>query len=457
MPTKKRKRTTVREALTNQGGDPIVLQFEPSSRSLTDWTPDLIKSAELVAQGGNLRLAADLCEEMLADDRIKGVIETRVEGLLGLPLSFEEGVGRRKRSAKHALEAEEDWDASCPEDQTAAVMKWGILLGAGLFQNAWTWRDNGRVVGAIAHYRERFLRYDEASRGWKVLVDPGVEIDITPGDGQWGLYTPCGRHMPWLHGAWRGLSRWWLVKQLARSDWARHSEVHGSPARVAERTDVKMADTVSATSRRQIAEELQALGRDTGIVMPPGYKLTLVEAVARTWEMFQAQINMANAAITIILAGQNLTTEVSGGSLAAAQVHKEIRGDKIRMDDQTISTTIHDQNLVYWAGFNFGEPGLAPWPRRQVAPPMNIAEQGESIGKLGDGIQKMNAAIANVRDEDGDPVEVDALELLTKAGVPLVKREAPSDATKSAPGDGSKSQAKRKPAKLSPLRALPNE
>lgn len=472
MPPKKRKRTTVREALTNSGGDIITLQFEPSSRTLTDWTPDLIRSAELLAQGGNLRLAADLCEEMLADDRIKGVLETRVEGLLGLPLTFEEGVGRRKRSAKRQLEAEEDWDASCPEDQLAAVMKSGILLGAGLFQNAWRWRDNGRVIGQIQHYRERFLRYDENDRTWKVLVDPGSEIVITPGDGQWGLYTPGGPSKPWLHGAWRGLSRWWLVKQLARSDWARHSEVHGSPARVAERTDTKTLDTMGVENRRQLAADLASLGRDSGIVLPPGYKLSLIEAVARTWEMFQAQVNMANMAITIILAGQNLTTEVSGGSLAAAQVHKEVRGDKIRMDDQTIATTVHDQNLVHWAGFNFGEPGLAPWPRRQVAPPMNVAEQGDAMGKLADGITKMNTALGNVRDDDGDPVEVDALELLSKAGIPLVKRETPAndsegqgdtgdggdsngDGNGGGSNDGKKKAAPNRPAKQPPSRPTP--
>lgn len=36
--------------------------LEPSSRVYLTWTPEMLRSAEVLADGGNLRVAADLCE-----------------------------------------------------------------------------------------------------------------------------------------------------------------------------------------------------------------------------------------------------------------------------------------------------------------------------------------------------------------------------------------------------------
>src|SRR5262245_35766096 len=106
---------------------PKVLVTEPSVRTFCDWNPGLLRAARLQADGGSLRLAADLCEAMLADDRIQGVLRTRTRGLLGLKLSFEEGHGRRKKAAVRALEAEEDWWTAFPEDALGHLLDWATL------------------------------------------------------------------------------------------------------------------------------------------------------------------------------------------------------------------------------------------------------------------------------------------------------------------------------------------
>ena len=72
-----------------------------------------------------------------------------------------------------------------------------------------------------------------------------------------------------------------------------------------------------------------------------------------------------SAAISI--AGQNLTTEVSGGSYAAATVHDFIRRDYIEHDEQVLSTTLHNGPLKWWALFNFGTDE-APWLRWNTNP-----------------------------------------------------------------------------------------
>lgn len=362
---------------------------EASARSFVTWTPALIRSAEILAQGGNLRLAADLAEEILIDDRVNGVLSSRIGGLLGLPLEFEPGLGRRKGRAIRALEAGEDWWSSFPEDQLSQLLGWGIVLGVGLGQMVWSYNDAGRVVGKLKTWHPRALRFDWNTREWMLQLDDSSEIIITPGDGTWILYTPYGANRPWAFALWRGLARWWLLKQYARSDFGRVGEM--TAARVG-----TAPQGATVIDRRAFASDLQNMGSDTGICCPSGFDVKLIETKASTHELFVAQNKLANDGITILIGGQNLTTEVSGGSLAAAQVHAEVRADKIRNDDETLATTIHDQYLERWADLNFGDPGAAPWPLHETSPPTDTAALATTWSAAGDAINKWKLAGANV-------------------------------------------------------------
>ncbi len=147
-----------------------------------------------------------------------------------------------------------------------------------------------------------------------------------------------------------------------------------------------------AHSREELASDLGDLGRDTGLCLPPGYDLKLVEATAKTWEMFRAQIELADLAIAIRLAGQNLTSDVSGGSLAAAKVHASIRADIIRCDAEALATTTHDQALTHWASLNFGDARLAPWPAWPTDPPEDELAKAQTREAQGKALSALKAA-----------------------------------------------------------------
>ena len=52
--------------------------------------------------------------------------------------------------------------------------------------------------------------------------------------------------------------------------------------------------------REDLCDTLADIGADTAVVPPPGYKVRLVEASAKTWEMFPAQTDLAAREITIL-------------------------------------------------------------------------------------------------------------------------------------------------------------
>lgn len=334
-------------------------------RRLVDWTNNDLKTARYLADGGTLSYAAELVDDLRADSRVAGVLPQRVNGLLGLELEFEaSGDGRRRGRAVRALEADEDWWQIAPEAELADLQTWGLLLGVGLAELVWTTNDRGRAIPRLRVWDPRWLRWDWMARKWILRTDDQGDVEILPGGGKWVVYTPYGASRPWSKGLWRALAKWWLLKGFSLTDWARHSEMHGSPIRVGLTPEGSQAE-----DREKYAEDLASLGSDTSIVPPPGYSLELLEAEAKTWEMFPKQIETANAELSILLVGQNLTSEVTGGSFAAAKIHQNVRDDLIRFDAEALATCLHDQVLVWWAEFNFGDPGLAPWPCWDTKPP----------------------------------------------------------------------------------------
>jgi phage gp29-like protein len=205
-----------------------------------------------------------------------------------------------------------------------------------------------------------------------------TEQELVPGDGQWILHTPYGSHRPWSLGLWRGLAPWVLLKNYARSDWARHSE---KSALLVATSDKDVISSVE--KRRQLAQDIYDRGRESVCALPAGFKLELVAAEANTYQLYSHQIAMADTAMAIQIRGGNLTTEVQSGSRAAAEAQERL-GDEVkrRFDAQSVSTTIHDQSLVPWAEHNFGSGDLAPWPVYPTGPSRDLKQRAQMLEKV---------------------------------------------------------------------------
>ena len=84
----------------------------------------------------------------------------------------------------------------------------------------------------------------------------------------------------------------------------------------------------------------------------PGYRLKLardvseklVEATGKSYEIYDGAIKDANEAITIVLAGQTVTTEGTAG-FSSGNIHDAIKQDLIRFDAQRLSGTLREQSL----------------------------------------------------------------------------------------------------------------
>lgn len=413
--------------------------IQPTIRTFTTWSLALIRAAEIQADSGNLRQAANLCDWLLTDERIGGTLQTRTQALLGLVPEFEPaGDKRRSNRAVKALDAQEDWWASYPESELEQILTWGLLLGVAPAQHQWKTPEGhgGRWLPCPEFWHPQNLRWDDRARQWLMRVaSPGNpdgwrEQPIVAGDGTWILHTPFGANRPWSRGAWRALARYALIKAYAIADWSSHS------GKSSVLTSFSPKDvSIKPIDRNALAQDIYERGREAVVVLPAGFDLKLVEATANTKELFDAQIQMANTAIAIYVRGGNLTTEINQGtgSRAASETQERLGDDaKLRFDAQCLTSTIHDQSLMPWAQFNFGDPTLAPWPEYPTEPEEDLA------GKVKSELESFNV----VEKAEQLGFEVDREEFLRDHGITWAKPGVKPKAVEPKTTNGAEGQTK---------------
>jgi phage gp29-like protein len=358
-----------------------------SVRVFTDWTWARLRSAERMAENGDLYQAVTICEWLLTDDRIVGALDARLDALMGLEPTFEEGTGRRKKKALKALEAGEDFWEAYPESEIRQMLRWGLLLGGCLHRHEWTERADhgGRLLPMPKFWHPQTLKWNWHTRQLSVRDASSVELLVTPGDGEWVFHAPHGRNRFWAYGLWRSISRWVLFKQFALGDWSRHSE----------KGTQKVASSPEGTTqedRQAVANEILNAGTDAVICIPDGFDIKLLEITADTKAIYDAQIEMANNSIAITIRGGNLTTSVDKGAGSKAATEAQAKtGDatKLKFDAVSLGTTLHDQSLAIWAEYNFGDPRLAPWPVWPVEPEEDKSQRTTMLSTLGDALDKL--------------------------------------------------------------------
>jgi phage gp29-like protein len=387
---------------------------------LTGWTPQRVLMAANTADTGGLQMLADLCETMSADDRIKGVLSTRTHGLLGLPVDFLRGDER----ARTVLGMQEDgapgeWWAMHDEAELSKLLWWGLNMGVGLAQRV----ELPRLMGRPHRYKlvtwsPRWLQYFHAPVDgvhWKVQTEDGIR-SVAPGDGEWIVFTPYGERRPWSEGLWRALYFPWLLKRFSLEDRANYSEVLGSPLWVA-----TTGAGSSEKQRRDFLSKIRNLGKNGKIVLPKDWDLKLQEATGKSWEIYENQVAWADAAMTVAIAGQLVTTEGTTG-FSDGNIHDAIKADFIRFDAERLATALRTQSLEQWATWNYGNASAAPWPQWQTQRPRDQKDEADGLSKLGDAITKLDAALAP------HGFKVDVSKLVDDFDIPITAATAPTGA-----------------------------
>lgn len=407
------------EALTPQ----LVYTPYTSIASLNAWDVLQVNAAQQEHASGSFASSARLVEDLLwRTPRYKSVLQSRLLALFGLPFKVDPaklpGTQRQKNVAQWW---EEQWFqagywpkkgvASLEESDIGKVIKWGLSLGVGLAQIA-PQNANGKWAPRLMPIHPQYIYWDDTERLYKVQVQEGT-ISIIPGDGRWFLYTPYG-YDGFRDAHVMSLAHHCLISSYTLRDWARASEKHGLAITLAK---IPWGVDEKDKNYQRFIQSLRRLGREGVILAPQGqdekesFDADLLELKSRPYELFKELQWYCNREITLEVKGENLTTEVDGGSRSAGEVHEGVRQDFLENDAEYLKTAQHNQLLAPYTEFNEGDRALTPWAYYDPTPPENVKET----------LEKQKEAVAIVKELRAMGADVDYKEILKKGGVPLKK------------------------------------
>lgn len=328
-----------------------------------DWSIATIRSAVQQHVLGNFGQASILIESMLADDRIQAAANGRIKGVTKCAWAFEPA----KSGKRQQKDIERLWPEILSEETAEQILLWAIFMGFALVELIWETNEDDLWVPRLKLWHPLYIYYRIDLRKYVVITQDQGAIEIDEGDPKWFLYTPWGSYRGWLRGAVRSCSIPWVVRQFALRDWGRFSEVHGLPIK-------KLMVPAQAPSgdKARFFASVQRLGSEAMFSLPQqatkdgtpgvGFDVQLLEARDNAWKAFPGLIAQCERSITLAIRGTNLTTEVDGGSFAAADVHKDEDSDYALADRKKFASSVYKQILQPFCLYNYGNAKLAPTP-----------------------------------------------------------------------------------------------
>ena len=123
------------------------------------------------------------------------------------------------------------------------------------------------------------------------------------------------------------------------------------------------------------------------------YDVELLEAnVMGASDGFEKLINRCSDEIILSLMGNNLTTEVKEGSLAAAKQHQGASSLMAQSEGRALALTLTNQVIRPFALFNFGNADMAPIAEWNTDPPEDEELKSKCFAAFSKGMSDLKSA-----------------------------------------------------------------
>lgn len=380
-----------RDKKASIGSRPPVTEYvDLPVNTVPDWSLATIKSAVNAHAVGMFTSSSLLFETMQSDDRMQAALNGRVKAVTKCQVSMTPAVAGKGGKAKRiAKEIEALWPDIFPEQLIEQLLVWTIGIGFCLCEVIWESKSD-LWVPRLKVWHPAFIYYDTSVRQYVVLTQDGP-VYVMENDPKWFVYAPYGAYRGWLRATVRSCSIPWIVRQFALRDWARYSEVHGLPQK-----KVKYPAASSGPEKSAFFAAIQRLGAESAFALPQRegvgssqWDVELLEARDRSWEGFQGLIAQCDANITLAIRGTNLTSQVKGGSFAAAKVHKDEDSDYAESDAKKFAQAARDQLLKLYCAYNYGDANLAPLPVLASEQEEDVAADATTLDTFADAVTKL--------------------------------------------------------------------
>jgi len=366
------------------------------TRGYVDAMPLLTpQDAVLLARGGGDH---KIYEEIARDDQVKAVFEQR--RLAVVAREYEVTPGDTDARAEEAAAFLSDQLERARWDRVTDKMLWGVFYGYAVGECLWN-RDGNRIVlDAIKVRKQRRFAFDpDMSLRLKTLARPfGEEL---PARKFWTF--SCGAdNDDEPYGL--GLAHWlyWPVffKRNGIKFWLMFLEKFGQPT-----AKGTYPSSAQHSERQKLLQALNAISTDTGIIVPDGMEIELIEAARSGTADYQAMVDGMNAAISKVVLGHTGSSDATPGRLGGEDNAQDVRQDLIKADADLVCESFNQTVAVWLTEWNFGPDVAPPSVWRKVEEPEDLdklAERDERLVRIG--FRPTMERVTDVYGPDYEPV-----------------------------------------------------
>ncbi len=324
----------------------------------------------LLSVGGNLMFY----EEVLTDDQVASTFQQRQLALVSVPWEVTPGgTSRQDKKAADFLSAQLE---SIGFDNLTKKMLYGMFYGYSVGECLYA-RDGAQVVlDGIKVRKSRRFRFapDESLR--LLTMQNMWDGEVLPPRKFW-TYQCGADNDDEPYGL--GLAHWlyWPVffKKNGVTLWLKYLDKFAQPTTVG-----KYPRGTSQPEINTLLQALQAINTDTGIAVPTGVTLELLEAARSGTGDYATIYDRMNQAIAKVVLGQMMTSEAVGGH-NKADVQMQVRQDLVKADADMICSSFMRGPGKWLTEWNF--PGAAtPRLRRIIEEPEDLKARAERDASL---------------------------------------------------------------------------
>jgi len=187
-----------------------------------------------------------------------------------------------------------------------------------------------------------------------------------------------------IAGIMRPVGRWYVLKTFASRSWAQYAETFGFPI-----PTVEVDEQYFKKNKNLIKTLLQSVGVNRFGIFFPGMKYDLhKQADQASISVFENLIQQANTEMAIAILGQNLTSEVNGGSQAAARTHFSVMENLVEDDLDWLDEIINDQIIPDMVSLNFPNVATQDYPKYT-----SIMKKSIDLQKFALGVKSMSGIV----------------------------------------------------------------
>lgn len=298
--------------------------------------------------GGDLRVY----EQVLQDDEVKGALTQRIRDVTSR--EWQVDAGGEDPADEEAAEFMRELLDHLAWDKITEKMLYGVFYGYSVAECIWTIKDNRVWCEDVKVRNRRRFGFDIDGQPRLITFDD-PQGEVLPERKFWTF--SCGAdNDDEPYGLGLGYWLYWptFFKRNNQKFWLIYNDKFGMPT--AKGTYPPNATT---EEKSRLLEALRAIHTDSGIAIPEGMVVELLEAARSGTADYASLHDKMNAAIDKIIVTQTMSSN-DGSSLAQAEVH-ERKGESVAESDADLIDSSWSRGPGAW---------LTAWNFPKAKPPI---------------------------------------------------------------------------------------